>query len=70
MADKLEIEFEATVARVQTLEAGLRVTFDLDESSVPQAALLMDCKRRGVVLWIVATESTDNIALSSRWADK
>jgi len=46
-----EIKFQATVARVQTLaDGGLRVTLDLPETAVMEAAQLMECKRFGVVL--------------------
>lgn len=41
------IEFTAVVYKVQTLvDGGLRVTLDLPEQAIPQAAALMDCKRQ------------------------
>ena len=47
------ITFSATVYKVQTLaDMGLRVTFDLPENAVMQAAELMECKRAGVVLTV------------------
>jgi hypothetical protein len=53
-----EIKFQATVARVQTLaDGGLRVTLDLPETAVMEAAQLMECKRFGVVLDILAKKS-------------
>jgi len=53
------IEFSATVYKVQTLvDGGLRVTLDLPEQAIAQAALLMDCKRREVSL-LVTVEADD-----------
>jgi hypothetical protein len=47
------IEFAATIAKVQTLaDQGVRVTFDLPEDTIIQAAWLMDAKRRGVVVTV------------------
>lgn len=47
------IEFEASVYKVQTLvDGGLRVTLDLPEDAIADAAALMDCKRKGFVLKI------------------
>jgi len=43
--------FQAIVARVQTMaDNGLRVTLDLPEGAVVQAAQLMELKRIGSVL--------------------
>lgn len=40
------IKFNAIVYKVQTLvDGGLRVTLDLPETAITQAALLMECKR-------------------------
>jgi len=51
-----KIEFEATVYKVQTLvDQGIRLTLDLPETSIPQAAMLMDCKRQGIPLKFKAT---------------
>lgn len=48
------ITFQATVYKVATLaDMGLRVTLDLPEDAVMQAAQLMECKRAGVVLSVV-----------------
>ena len=48
MADS--VTFMAQVARVQTLaDGGIRVTLDLPESAIEQAACLMAFKRFGVV---------------------
>jgi hypothetical protein len=45
------VRFLATVARVSTLaDGGLRVTLDLPESAVLQAAELMEAKRIGATL--------------------
>lgn len=53
------VEFQATVARVQTLsDGGIRITLDMPETAVMQAAQLMECKRFGVVLKVKA-EATE-----------
>jgi len=53
------IEFVAVVYKVQTLaDGGLRVTLDLGEGDIPQAARLMECKRNETALSIVAKEQT------------
>ena len=53
MTDK--ITFRATVYKVQTMpDWGLRLTLDFAESDIMQAAMLMECKRMGVVLDIEA----------------
>lgn len=45
------IRFVAVVQKVQTLaDGGLRITLDLPETAIMQAAELMVCKRDGVVL--------------------
>lgn len=55
------INFWATVARVQTLaDGGLRVTLDLPEDAILQAAQLMECKRRGAVLNFEASPRGDD----------
>lgn len=49
------IEFVAVVSQVKTLaDGGIRVTFDLPEDAVMQAAQLMECKRGNAVLEIKA----------------
>ena len=57
MTEKNEqIEFQAEVIRVQTMESGaIRVTFDLPEHSIMQMAQLAECKRWGAVLTVVCT---------------
>jgi hypothetical protein len=53
-----KIEFEATVYKVQTLvDQGIRLTLDLPETSIPQAAMLMECKRQGIPLKFMAKVS-------------
>ena len=50
------IEFIAEVNKVQTLvDNGIRLTLDLPEDAILQMAKLVECKRFGVVLKIVAT---------------
>jgi hypothetical protein len=47
------IKFYATLAKIQTLaDNGLRITLDLPENAVTQAAQLMELKRLGAVLGI------------------
>lgn len=49
MANK--ITFSASVASVKTLaDNGIRITFDLPEQAVSQAAALMQCKVDGIPL--------------------
>ena len=49
------IQFVCTVEKVQTLvDHGVRVSFDLPETAIMQAAMLMECKRMGVVLEVTA----------------
>ena len=52
MIDELPvIAFQASVNKVQTLaDGGIRVTFDLPETAIRQAAMLMECKRDGIPL--------------------
>lgn len=46
-----QIQCAATVYKVQTLmDGGLRVTLDLPETAIAEAAQLMECKRQEVVL--------------------
>jgi hypothetical protein len=45
------IAFPATVEKVQTLvDGGIRITLDLPEDAIAQAASLMACKREGIPL--------------------
>ena len=45
------IKFAAAVAKVQSLaDGGLRLTLDLPEDAIMQAAQLMECKRWGAML--------------------
>jgi hypothetical protein len=49
------ITFYAEVIRISTMESGaIRVVFDLPENAIMQAAQLMECKRAGAVLDVVA----------------
>lgn len=46
-----QIEVIAAVSKIQTLvDGGLRVTLDLPESAIVEAAWLMVCKRDGVAV--------------------
>jgi hypothetical protein len=60
--DKLEaqaakcIEFEAAVARVQTMaDGGLRVVLDLPEDCVFEVAWLMECKRQEATVKVLCS---------------
>lgn len=47
-------DFPAVVYKVQTLvDNGIRVTLDLPETAIRQAALLMECQREGIALIVV-----------------
>jgi hypothetical protein len=49
------ITFYAEVIRISTMESGaIRVVFDLPENAIMQAAQLMECKRQGAVMDVVA----------------
>ena len=49
-----KIEFDATVYKVQTLaDMGIRITLNLPETAIPQAAILMETKRAGIPLKVV-----------------
>ena len=50
-AAPVTIQFGASVYKVSTLlDGGLRVTLDLPETAIQQAAMLMECKREGIAL--------------------
>ena len=51
------IQFSAIVYKVQTLvDGGLRLTLDLPESAIEQAAALMECKRVETPLMVTVVE--------------
>ena len=53
--DPNQIKFVAQVTKVQTMvDGGLRFVLDTSEANVMQAAQLMECKRFGVLLEVVA----------------
>jgi len=55
------VRFWATVAQVRTLaDGGIRVTLDLPENAIMQAAQLMECKRAEVVLDMMAKPRVEN----------
>jgi hypothetical protein len=55
------IQFKATVYKVQTIvDMGLRITLDLSEQDIHQAAMLMECKRFGVILDVKAVPIVQN----------
>lgn len=61
MGDK-EITFPAEIIKVQTMtDYSIRVTIDLPEMYIDQAAILMECKRDGAALLIMAKRISGNI---------
>jgi len=59
MKEQAVIEFHAVVYKVQTLvDNGLRITLDLPEQEVAQAAMLMECKRQEIPLVVMAKADT------------
>ena len=60
MNEENTIKFKAIVAKVQTLaDGGLRVTLDLPEQAVMQAAQLMEVKRVGMVIEVAIAEDKE-----------
>ena len=58
---KPAIEFDASVIRVQTMESGaLRVVLDMPEDSIPQMAMLAECKRNGIYLHVRCEAKVDS----------
>lgn len=54
------ITFDAVVNKVATLtDGGLRITLDLPETAIAEAARLMECKRGGVVLRVACAPLTE-----------
>jgi hypothetical protein len=50
-----EIVFTAAVFKVQNLiDGGIRVTLDLPEDAIPQAAMLLETRREGIPLLFTA----------------
>jgi hypothetical protein len=57
-AAQATIEFPAQVYKVQTLvDNGIRVTLDLPETAIRQAAMLMECQREGLALTVKVFEA-------------
>ncbi len=57
--NKPVIVFSATVEKVQTLvDGGIRITLDLPEDAIAQAAQLMACKREGIPLRVEVKADT------------
>ena len=55
------ITFRAVVYKVQTVaHGGLRITLDLPETAIPQAAMLMECKREEIPLMFEAKVAPDS----------
>jgi hypothetical protein len=53
----------ASVYKVQTLvDHGIRITLDLPESEIMQAAMFMECQRMAVILELQATPKITNIS--------
>lgn len=57
------IVFDAIVYKVSTLaDGGLRITLDLPESAIPEAARLMECKRNETALRVAIAEQDEDQA--------
>lgn len=55
------IHFIASIVRIQTMvDGGIRVTLDMPEHAIMQAAQLMECKRAGAVLDITASPKVES----------
>lgn len=53
------LTFTAEVVKIQTLaDHGIRVTLDLSEDAIVEAAKLMECKRQGVVVQVTIEPDT------------
>ena len=60
MTTKNKIVFVASVASIKTLvDGGIRVTFDLPEDAITQAAALMACRRDGIPLKVEVMADID-----------
>ncbi len=58
-SDAARIVFVGEVNKVQTLaDGGIRVTLDLPETAIAQAAMLMQCKVDGIALEFTAKAAT------------
>jgi hypothetical protein len=56
------IAFPAVVEKVQTLvDGGIRVTLDLPEDAIKQAAMLMECKREMIPLRVEVTADNGEV---------
>lgn len=66
--DDPEIAFIASVYKVQTLaDGGIRISLDLPEHAITQAALLMECQRQGLALQVTCkTEAIRDGKMGSR----
>jgi len=42
------------------VDGGIRLVLDLPEDAVPQAAMLMECKRRAIYLHLIAGAQQDD----------
>lgn len=59
---KNQIEFEASIEKIQTMQDGaIRLTLDLSESCIQQAAELMECKMMGMTIFIRADKVDHDI---------
>ncbi len=53
----MTITFQAVVYKVQTLtDGGLRLTLDMPETAIVEAAALMECKRNEIALKVTVEE--------------
>jgi hypothetical protein len=68
VSEPLELSFECVIESVKTRKSdnSLIITLSLDESAIPQAALLMVAARDGLPLWAELIEQRSK-TIGSRW---
>ena len=53
------LQFDAEVVKVQTLvDDGIRLTLDLPETAITEAAVLMELKRQGIAIRVTVEKAT------------
>ena len=59
------LQFDAEVVKVQTLvDNGIRLTLDLPETAITEAAVLMELKRQGVAIRVTVEKDAQNKRVS------
>lgn len=61
------LQFDAEVVKVQTLvDNGIRLTLDLPETAITEAAMLMALKRSGVAIRVTVEKATPAVEYGGR----